>query len=185
MPEEGIDQVRSQLDEVTKELKQIQADNEKLTSQNRLLLGENAFRDAGLNPNLAKLYVADPSAELSSDAAKAFAEAYGIPAGEPAIASGGESVPAPTPAPAGDPSMSAMSGAGSRGGDGGQPAAGTKTLTTQEYEELARTDKVAAEKAVAEGRVQLSDLNGWNKDRPNLTGHNPYAAFHKEAAEQS
>lgn len=184
MSDEGIDQVRSQLDDVTKELKKVQADNEKLTSQNRLLLGENAFRDAGLNPGLAKLYVADASAELTADAAKAFAEAYGIPAAvpEPSIVSAGDA-PAPTPAPAGDPSMSAMGGAGSRGGEGGQLPAGTKTLTTQEYVELARTDKVAAEKAVAEGRVKLSDLNGWNADRPNMTGQNPYAAFHKEAAE--
>lgn len=62
-----------------------------------------------------------------------------------------------------NPGMTLIGGAGTRAGDGGQLPTGTEMMTTDELTQLARTDPVAAEKAIREGRVQLSENNFYVK----------------------
>jgi hypothetical protein len=175
--EEGLDSVRKQLDQVEKENKQLKDENSKLLNDNRLYQAKEAFVEADLSPALAKLFVAsEPTADISAEAAKAFAEAYGV-AGVTAQPAPVDAAPEATPEPAtpDNPSMALMGRAGSRGGEGGQPSADAKTYSVQEYQALARTDPEAARQAVAKGQVKFSDNNGWLKDRPNQTGANPFA----------
>lgn len=175
MSEEGIDSVRAQLNQMEKELKTANSTIEKLTTENRQYQAKEAFTQAELNPALASWFLAEGPTEITKDAAVAFAEMRGVADLKIAPPEEGAPVPAPTPAPADNPDLALIGKAGSRGGDGGQPSAGTATLTTKEYQELARTDKEAAAAAVADGRVKLSDQNAWVKDRPDMTGSNPYA----------
>jgi hypothetical protein len=178
--EEGLESQRAQIEALEKDLKKVTTERDEFSGKLRLYEAKEAFTNAELNPALAKLFVAaDPTAEISVEAAKAFAEDYGVAdLGTPAPAPVEDAAPQPT-APADNPNLNLMGRAGSRGGEGGQQAAGTKALTVQEYQALVRTDAVAAAKAVAEGRVKLNDSNGWAKDRPDMTGSNPYAPAHQ------
>lgn len=190
MSDEGLDQVRAQLDQVTKDLKKAQTEAADLLTKNRKLEAQNAFRDAELSPSLADLFVAvQPEAEITVEAAKTFAETYGVQglAPEGSGEGSGEGGTTPPAQPATDTKLSQMGKAGSRGGDGGRQSAATKTYTTQEWVDLQRNDPAAAEQVRQEGRIALNPENraGPRDTWVKRTGSNPFLARLQSGTEQS
>jgi ribosomal protein L12E/L44/L45/RPP1/RPP2 len=124
----------------------------------------------GLNEAQAKVFAqANPGVEVTADAVKSFSESLGIGTAPPAPKQ--EPAPATTPStsqqsttgepakPETNPGMALIGGASGRAGDGGQLPAGTERLTTAALTELAKTDPVAADRALREGRVEFSKDN--------------------------
>lgn len=174
-------QAREQIEKLTKDLAKVNKANEDLLKENRGLKAETVFTGAGLNPNLAKLFVASaaPDLDITPENVKAFAEEYGIGSAAPANDEGtGEPVVTPTPKP--EDNLANIGRAGSGAGQGGQPGSEAKTMTTGEFVELLKKDKVAAQTALAEGRVVVRDTNPYVRDRADMGDANPYDQFNKD-----
>lgn len=161
-----------------KELKKLQKQVDTLSHENRKFQAMEAFREAELSPNLADLFVAtNPEAEITADAATAFAATYGLTAtGEPQVESeegtpeggaGGGSTD-------GREGLEQLARAGSGQGGGGQPPASEKVLTRDEFLKLQSENAPAAAQALAEGRVKLRGDNPMGTGSVPTVGQNPF-----------
>lgn len=167
MSEETPAQLRDALEAAEKAAKKAMDRAMQAESELRTVKARETFRDANLDPNLSELYTAlNHEGDVTVEAAQAFAEQWGIGAApvEP------EPAPAPAAVPAPEPEgLSHIGRAGSLGGGGAQPPVDTATLTTSEFVKLLSSDRAAANKALAEGRVKMRSDNPFNRD--------PEAAF--------
>ena len=144
----------------------LQKTNADLATENRTLKAQGF----GLSEAQAKVFVSSNPEDVSKEAVDTFVKTLGLTvpgtegAAEPKTA---ESAPAPASAQGGatnesstsNQGMALMGQAGSTGGDGGQPTAGTEYLSTAQLSELQKKDPQAAAKAIREGRVRFSEDN--------------------------
>jgi hypothetical protein len=176
--DEDLAQVRERLDAVEKENKKLQKDNAALIAENRNMKATSAIVEAGLSPDVAGLFIAaNPETEITTDAVKEFAEKYGIQG--KAVSTEGTEPTAPSPD---DKGLQNFARAGSGAGGSGAAPADTKYLTTEEFIDLQKRDKVAAQKALAEGRIKLSNQNPYAQGA--VPGSkNPFLAARQVASE--
>lgn len=181
MSEETPVQLREQLDTLEKELTKTRKSNEELAKENRGLKARDAFRGAELSPELADLFVAaSPDAEITVDSVKEFATKYNIGAPQvPEVPAGGEQ-PKETVTP-NTQGLEQVARAGSGAGQGGQPSTETQVLSSSEFVDLLRTDKAAAQAALAKGLVKVRDDNPLARDRVNTGDRNPFEQFNRDA----
>lgn len=157
---QGLKELRESFDSLQKAVGEKDKLIGQLQSENRSMKAETLFSAAGFAPSQAKLYPADR--DLTPEAVKAFAEEFNLTG--PAPASGGtqgspQSSATPTAQSVGSPDLSLIGQAGSRAGTGGQPPAGSEKISTAKLSELMRTNRPAAEKAIADGRVEFEANN--------------------------
>lgn len=150
---ESFKQLEKQVGEKDKTIAQLQ-------QENRSMKAESLFSAEGFAPSQAKLYPVDR--ELTSDAVKAFAAEFNLTA--PAAAPNEQPTPPQGPqtqttTSPGSPDLSLIGQAGSRAGTGGQPPTGSEKISTAKLSELFRTNRPAAEKAIADGRVEMEANN--------------------------
>ena len=177
MSEETIPQMREANDRLAKQLKEANSLAEKLAKENRTLAARDIFRDKGLDPKKASLFVGQHEGDVTEDAVVEFAKEFGFeaPVDADEVVDGDSDEAGssdPTPAPGGA-ELADLSRGGSRAGDGGAGGAADKSMTRQEWQALAATDPAAAKAAVASGRVQISKDNIFSGQRPDPG--NPYA----------
>lgn len=179
MSEETIPQMRDQIDSLTKANKEAQSTISTLAKENRTLSARDLFRDKGLDPKTATLFVGQHEGDITPEAVDAFATEFGFgPVSSEGAADdsqedatdGATSDPAPAP---GSTDLGKLARGGSGAGDGGAGGSNVETLTRAEYQELATRDPAAAKEAVRLGRVQISKDNVYSGVRPNPG--NPYA----------
>ncbi len=177
--EETIPQMRDQIDSLTKANKEAQGANTKLAKENRNLSARDLFRDKGLDPKTATLFVGQHEGDITPEAVDAFAKEFGFAPvstegagseGEEGSVEEGESGPEAAP---GSTELGKLARGGSRSGDGGAGGSTVETLTRAEYQALAATDPAAAKEAVRLGKVQISKDNVYSDQRP--APGNPYA----------
>lgn len=180
MSEETIPQMRETIDRLEKQVKETTKANTALANENRVLSARDVFGEAGYAKSQGELFAAqNPEGEITPEAINEFVEKYGVAkvapvteneGGEGDSSDEGESDPTGT---TGSPALGALSRSGSGAGEGGAGGSDSKTLTREEWQELNRTDPVAAKAAVHQGRVQISRDNVY-ADTPAPPG-NPYA----------
>lgn len=178
-------ELREQVEALTKDIAKERKAKEDLLKENRSLKARDSFREATLSPDLADLFVAvNPDGDISVEAAKDFAEKYGVgAAAAPDEQNGGSGDGTEPPAP-NTQGLDLINRAGSGAGNGGQPPAGDKTMSVTEYVELLRRDKPAAQTALAEGRVRVRDDNPMARDRVNFGTENPFDRFNRDALQK-
>lgn len=173
-------QLRDEYETLQKDHGKLKTAHENTVKENRQLKASQAFTEAGLPANLSDLFItAVPDGDISVDAVKAFAEKYGVGSSEAPAGEETESKTEETTPPATD-GLKNLARVGSGSGEGGQQTAGTKTLTSREFVDQLRTDKAAAQQALAEGRVVLRDDNPMARDRVSMGTVNPFEKFNRD-----
>ena len=176
MSEKTPAELRDAFEALQKENKKLAAENETLHKTNRSLQAANAFREAALAPDLADLFVAAvPDGDITVDAAKEFAQKYGI---APKADEGSADENEETEEIVEDQrsGLANIARAGSGAGTSGQATGGAKLVTRDEFLRMQQTDPAAAQQALAEGRVQLRTDNPYVSGPAVLTGDNPFRA---------
>lgn len=174
--EQNIPQMRETIERLSKDKATLQASVSDLTSQLRIRDAREAFRAAGYNPKHGDLYAAvNPEGELTVEAVAKFAEDQGLPAVESTSSAPVEAESAASDAGVETEQLAAMSGGGSRSGDGGAGGAQVEVLTRQAWQELYASDPSAAKAAIASGRVAISRDNPYVANQGLPRGTNPYA----------
>lgn len=136
-----------------------------MQKENKLLAAKEAFREAKYSPNMAELFVSSVEGDITVDAVHEFVAKYDLPPMEVELAkAASESEPVGEEnqqnVEADDSDLSLMAG-GTRSGEGGQQAADAQkgTISRADWEELAKSDPVAARQAVDSGKVLLRSDN--------------------------
>jgi len=169
MSEETIPQMREQIDSLAKQVKELTQSNTGLVTDNRILAAKDVFRNEGLPPTHAELFVLkNPEGEATKEAVAAFVEEYGL-LSSVSVASGevpsGEAPGADAP---GSEGLANLARGGSGSGEGGVEGAAGQTMTRQEWQNLYAQDPSAAKQAYLQGQVRTS------ADTPVPAGTNPY-----------
>jgi hypothetical protein len=162
--------LRAAYERAVEEAKALRSENQNLGKENRTLKAENLFREAGLRPAQASLFVnANPEGDITLEGVQAFATQFGLApdhdgkvgeTGEPTPASAAqgqleqESATAP-----GSAQLGLIGRASARPGTGGQPPAEQGSMTSAEWAELQKRNPSAAGTALKEGRVRLHEGN--------------------------
>lgn len=159
--EETIPQMRDRIDAQNKQLSGLRKQNQEL----RTVAAESTFEAAGYNPKHAALFVtqtAEAGTIPTSEVVEAFAGEWDLAkvkvdkqeqSGESSEPVEAEEQDAPQRAPGSALDPMSRSGSSTGAGAGG---AGSEAMTRQEWIQLSKTDKAAAENALRQGRVQLS-----------------------------
>lgn len=169
--EETIPQMRDRIDAQNKQLAGLRKQNQEL----RTAAAEAVFEQQGYNPRHAELFVnqtAEQGTVPTPETVAAFAGEWDL--AKPQLESEQSSAPAETEEAEEQPvdqqtpgsALAPMSRSGSSEG-AGAGGAGTEKMTRQEWIQLSKTDKGAADTALRQGKVQLSG------DAPPVVG-NPY-----------
>ena len=154
--------------ELREALERSQAAETKAVSELREYKAGVLFKDAGLQPKHAELFLkTNPDAEVTAETAAAFADEYSlapvqVPASD-APKAGEEAKPVegapvtPAAAPA-DAGLAAMGEAAGSAKGGTVPAVVAK-MSNEAFQELLATNPAEAAKAYTEGRVERNSLN--------------------------
>lgn len=164
MSEETVPQMRERIEALEKQAKQADEARQAAESKARLFEARDAFRTKGLKPEYAELFISQHSGEVTDEAVDGFVDRYKFQPENPTPPADGEtktekSVPGST-------ALSALSGAGSRPGDGGQQTPSEQAMTRQEWNELNKKDRVAARAVLARGGVQIRKDNIYAQNTP-------------------
>jgi hypothetical protein len=172
--EETIPQLRERIDQQNKQIAGLRKQNGELLT----VAAKAAFESAGYNPLHGELFVSkqgDEPVVPTLDAVEAFAEQWQLGKQTPAETSKaadesepseGEEQTVDQAAP-GSADLDRLSRSGSSSG-AGAGGAGSEKMTREEWIQLSRTDKAAAENALRQGKVQLSGSQAV------VPGTNPY-----------
>lgn len=158
MSEETIPQMRERIEALEKQTKEATQAREAAEARARLFEARDAFREKGLNPKHADLFVSNHTGDITADAVGAFATEYGLapvtqPTTETATGEGQD--------PSSDAALAALSRAGSGAGEGGAAAAGDGPMPREEWEALNARDPNAARALLRQGKVQIRGDNPW------------------------
>lgn len=160
MSDENIPQMRERIDQLEKALKGLEKSNEELTSTNLTLQAREVARGQGYSPSVGDLFAKAVGGEPTAEALAQFADTHGLKPAEAASASTDASSDGDGSGDSGaSTALASMSGGSSTSGSGGQQTTGSKTMTRQDYNDLHKSDPVAARQALMEGRVELRSDN--------------------------
>jgi hypothetical protein len=163
-----IRELRESQEKYKEEHEKSQAALAQAQTENRILKAQLL---GGLNETQAKAFAtATAGAEVTAESVKSWSEGMGIgaatpePAKDPAPTKTESEAPKEASGEAGESSetnkgLALVGNAGSKAGEGGQLTPGTEMLNSAQLTELAKTDPVAADKALREGRVRFSKEN--------------------------
>ncbi len=179
MSEETIPQMREQIDSLKSDLKSAKEGESSASSEVRDLTGQVIALGQGFSKAQGGLYAKVTDGELSAESFDAFATEQGLPASKDLTgdegdgdASADEGDPASSD-DAGSADLAGMSRGTSRPGDSAGGAS-KELMTRAEWQDLHRTDPVAAKEAVRQGKVEISRDNPWGDGQPVAPGKNPY-----------
>lgn len=153
--EQGPKELREALDRAT-------AKAEDATAELREFKAGVLFKDAGLDPKHAQLFLTtQPDADVTAENAAAFAEEYALQPAvttDPAPAAGDPAAPAEPVAPPADAGLAALGEAAGSGVAGQAPPAQPK-MSKEAFEKLLATNPQAAAEAYTKGLVDRNSMN--------------------------